>query len=296
MVAGTMKKKRGKRGNRIPKANSAVRRLAGGDRWGTIFPTVEEMLPMWEEYEKDHQNQRLRNRIAEHYIPAVRYFVGSRFGSDPIYGNVIDDLFTEAAVAMMTAVERFRHTDGNQFWTFAQVRVQGACYDYLRTLSDLTRTQLERTKSIEKFREDWRVAEGTYPTDDVVSKCLGVDLEEIEWLRNWERPGYLSAMVKNGQSECRNVDLAMLVHDPVDHTESVEIDDFVKLACRGMTDVEQAIIVENLFQETSTLKVIGQKFALSESRVSQIKSNLIPRLRDLFTKRRDEIPTCLVKG
>lgn len=269
-----------------------------------MVPAAEIVGPVWESYQADKTNQSLRNKLAEIYYPSMEYLIRSRFGLNPRWKDTVDDLLTESGIALLECIERFRPLENNTFWTFAGRRVLGACVDYLRENSALSRLRITQTNQIKEAEEFYFASHGVRATDADVANATDIPVRIVNWLRTWRNPASLDALATNLTGyEKHDTSRVLVPHqhqfegDSRPPCESLEIEDWVAFLCRGFNELEQAIIVENLYRETTTLKQIGEQFGISESRCSQVKKDLIKRIREKHEARRtDELPTCLIRG
>jgi RNA polymerase sigma factor for flagellar operon FliA len=274
-----------------------------GKTWLSLLPPQDVVDPLWDKYSQDRENQTLRNQLTGMYLPMVEHVVRCWYRGNPSYANIYDDIMIEASIAAMESVERFDPMLNNQFWTFAVRRVRGAIIDFVRRVSHLNRSQIQKKPVVEEFRRLWIAANGVEPKYEEIAKGLHMREDLVRLILEFRSPARLdanSAKIDGVYTEQpgRGRSLVDDLHgsDPTP-SEAAELNDFVRHACVGCTDVEAAIIVDNLCYETATLKQIGERFGLSESRVSQIATKLLlPRLRERFAGRYDLIPTVFTKG
>lgn len=193
----------------------------------------------------------------------------------------VDDLINVGLVGLMDAAERFDAARGFKFQTFAEFRIRGAMIDELRRQDWVPRGARERSKDYKKFCESFREEHGREPNQAELSKALGISIKKVAEL---EQMG--------GQSQ--------LVHAEdlgpnalTDISEEIEID-FSPFAAANQKDMrkvlegvmhqlperEQAVLSFYYFQELS-LKEIGSKMGITESRVSQLHSRAISLLKDI---------------
>lgn len=268
-----------------------------------MVPAAEIVGPVWESYQADKTNQGLRNKLAEIYYPSMEYLVDSRFGTHPRWKDRIDDFRIEGGIALLECIERFQPSENNTFWTYAHRRVLGRCFDYLRQHSDLSRLRIVQSGIIRQAQEQHFAKHGVKATSEEIAAITDIPLAMVRFLRKWRNPISLNAKSSwltgyedhyDGKDITPESEVKCNFDDPC---ESLEIEEWVAFLCRGFNELEQMIIVENLYRETTTLKQIGEQFGISESRCSQVKKDLIKRIREKHEARRyDELPTCLIRG
>jgi RNA polymerase sigma factor for flagellar operon FliA len=236
-------------------------------------------------YEQEAQRSAAQSRdeLIVSHLPLVKFLVGRIASQLPPHLDQ-EDLMSAAVIGLITAAERFDPTRGVQFKTFAEQRIRGTIIDELRSQDWLTRSLRDKFKKLEKEFVLLEHQLGRNPTSEEVAAALkmSVDeyfqmLEEIHLLsfvsldESWEDDdgspfGLLDILadtsIENPQSQL----MARQMLDSL--TESIE----------ALPEKERLVITLYYYEELN-LKEIGAVLELSESRISQLHSQAIVRLR-----------------
>lgn len=184
--------------------------------------------------------------------------------------ELADELFVAGLSGLMEAHQKFEKNRGLKFWTYACPRVRGAMLDWLRGQDVVPRLVRSMTRQRKEMEEKLRTTD-----EETIQKALG-----------WTRKQYIDSFPMKAESVDKVLfetdggrvqalkDLAVSC-DPECKTDFI---DRLKEAFRGLSATEITIIRLYWF-EGETMKVIGEWFGLSESRVSQIHSQILARLR-----------------
>src|ERR1700688_5107069 len=133
----------------------------------------EDVAQIWQTFKADSNNQELRNRLVEMYLPLVKYN-GERIWSRLPEGVELDDLISAGVFGLMDAIDAFDLSRGVKFETYCVPRIRGAMLDELRTMDWVPR--LVRSKA-SKLNESIKVLEarlGRSPTEIELSEQMGI--------------------------------------------------------------------------------------------------------------------------
>ncbi|HSV32206.1 MAG TPA: FliA/WhiG family RNA polymerase sigma factor [Atribacteraceae bacterium] len=224
---------------------------------------------------------RKRERLIEHYLYLVKIAIGRLLYTLPSYIDR-EDLESYGIIGLLQALERFRPERGLKFETYALSRIRGAVIDYLRSLDPMTRGQ---RKTFKKVMETWQKLQkekGRDPTLEEVSGDMNITVEEVSWVI--ER--YKSSILFSLEQE-NNEDGRLLGDDLPDETprfnpqeilENRELMEFLGQAIDDLPERDR-LCVALYYYEGLTLKEIGSILEVGESRVSQILSRSLLKLR-----------------
>jgi RNA polymerase sigma factor for flagellar operon FliA len=284
-------------------------------------PVPPEVLAMWAKYaelkaalgvakdnvEKDdagaeeqkelkrakHRVEALRNRLMENYLHLVRY------NAERIHQKLpdevdLDDLMSAGVFGLMDAIEGFRLDKGVKFETFSAPRIRGAILDELRSMDWVPRLVRSRAHKLSNANYELEATLGRAPTAEESAQKMGVDSEEFNKIhRDAQAVGVVSLSRKwfetDGSKDVREIDVLedKKGKDPV---RDLAKKDLKELMCRGLTRAERLIVILYYFEEM-TMKEIGATLDLSESRVSQMHSGIITRLKNAMDDRQGEMAT-----
>ena len=248
--------------------------------------TSEALQSMWREYKRT-SSVTLRNRLVEAYLPLVD-FLSERIAERLPRCVDVDEVRSAGVLGLMDAVEGFDINRGIKFETYCSLRVRGSILDDLRARDWVPR--LVRTRA-QKFAVAVRKLQGELgrkPTPDEVMADLQLGREEFDVLqRDLARLViYSLSQTDVGDDEAReHGHFSELVDrrnpDPVDELQKQEATGVVLSA---LEPKERRILGLYYFQGL-TMREIGRRMGLSESRVCQIHGEALSRLRRDFAER-----------
>ncbi len=244
----------------------------------------------WTALKLDPSNQDLRNILIERYLPLVRYNADRVWAKLPD-GVDLNDLISAGVFGLMDAIEAFDMTRGVKFETYCVPRIRGAMLDELRTMDWVPRLVRSKASKMEAARKQAEAEFGRPPTDGEIAVKLELPLTEFEKMKaEASAVGLVSLNKKwyetDSYKDVREIDI---VEDSKgeDPTRGIQKRDLMKLVTKGLNRNERLIIILYYYEEL-TMKEIGQTLGLSESRVSQMHSSIVARLKDQLRRRRPE--------
>ena len=195
----------------------------------------------------------------------------------------LEDLVSSGTIGLIRAVESFEDKEGSSFKRYAKQRIRGSIIDELRKMDILPRGVRKRRRRIEWAIADLTAKLGKRPQEVEIADELGVT---VETYRHWEREGNLADLIDNGGTKVRfdgRVDglEGFLQGGAVGGASSVEHDDLlehVEEVLRTLPERER-LVISLYYYEELTMKEIGKVLHISESRVSQIHSEVLAKLR-----------------
>ncbi len=252
--------------------------------------TEEQLTEVWVDYKKDQTDQHLRNTLMERYLPLVRYNA-ERVWSKLPDGVDLNDLISAGVFGLMDAIEAFDMERGVKFETYCVPRIRGAMLDELRTMDWVPRLVRSKASKLEAARKQAEVELGYSPSDSDIAAKLQISAEEYDRLKAEASAVNLVSLNKkwyetDSYKDVREVDILedMKGEDP---TNGIQKRDLMKLVTKGLNRNERLIIILYYYEEL-TMKEIGNTLGLSESRVSQMHSSIVLRLKEQLGRRRPE--------
>lgn len=243
--------------------------------------------PLWRSYKKSRDIQ-LRDQLVESYAHLVRYAV-ERVGAilpRPVYHDRRDDMISAGFVGLMDAVDKFKPALGIKFETYGSRRIHGSVLDELRRFDWAPRRLRRRGREIEHAFRQVEARTGHSAETHEVAEFLGTTTEvlshELDEIRTCS-VGSLDSFVVTARDGSAIARLDSVVADsstplPDKHLEEEEkINNLAKLIA-DLPEVE-AKVLAFYYQEGLTLKEIGSLLGVSESRISQIRTQAVLRLR-----------------
>jgi RNA polymerase sigma factor for flagellar operon FliA len=244
----------------------------------------------WAEY-FESRNEAARNKLMEHYLPIVRYAAERLHAKLPDEVDV-DDLISSGIFGLMDAINAYDPERGVKFETYCAPRIRGAILDELRSLDWVPRLVRNRAHKLSKATQTLEAQLGRTPQEKELAKEMRISMKEFKKLRRDANAIGMVSLNRKWFETDSNKDVREL--DVLEDERSVnpfrnaEERDIKELITRGLSRAERLIIVLYYFEEM-TMKEIGETLDLSESRVSQMHSAVLVRLRSQLEKRKKEL-------
>lgn len=239
-----------------------------------------DVARLWVEFKKT-ADQQLRNRLMERYLPLVRHQaerIYARLPSEVEY----DDLVSAGVFGLMDAIDAFDLSRGVKFETYCIQRIRGAIFDELRNMDWVPRLVRNRLHKLDRASTELHFTLGRRPTDAELAERLEMAWPDYAKLRREATAAVqvsLSRKYEENDSQRDLCEIDVLVdrrgRDPLAETQKRDLKEFMS---RGLTRAERLILILYYYEEL-TMKEIGATLALSESRVSQLHSTVMGRLR-----------------
>ncbi|MBI4717312.1 MAG: FliA/WhiG family RNA polymerase sigma factor [Planctomycetes bacterium] len=249
-----------------------------------------DISSVWRKY-KLSGGRALRNAIMENYLPIVRYNA-ERIGAKLPDEVDRDDLVSAGIFGLMDAIESFDLERGVKFETFCAPRIRGAILDELRSLDWVPRLVRTRAHQIERLSRELEATLGRAPHSWELAQRLNVSLPEFEKiLREATSVAQISLSRTYGETDSRKeVTEIDVIEDKRGRNPLAEIQrrDLKELITRGLSRAERLILILYYYEEM-TMKEIGATLDLSESRVSQMHSSILTRLKTQLQNRDREL-------
>jgi RNA polymerase sigma factor FliA len=243
-----------------------------------------ELRDLWRRYKGDG-DAGARERLVVAYSPMVK-FVAGRLGAG-LPSHVDDaDLISYGLMGLIGAIERFDPERGIKFETFAMTRIRGAIIDELRSLDWVPRSVRSRAREIEAAQAKREHELQRAPTEEELASKLGIDEQELQssLLEIANSSVYaLDELWTVSDSSGDQVSLLDTIKDPraddpQESLDSSEIKDRLTDAIGSLPEREQ-LVVALYYYENLTLREIGEVLGVTESRVSQLHTKAVMRLK-----------------
>jgi len=243
-----------------------------------------ELRDLWRRY-KDQGDDTARERLVVAYSPMVK-FVAGRLGAG-LPSHVEDaDLISYGLVGLIGAIERFEPERGIKFETFAMTRIRGAIIDELRSLDWVPRSVRSRAREIEQVQAKLEHELQRAPSEAELADKLNMTEEELQGalLEIANSSVYaLDELWTVSDSSGDQVSLLDTIADegaadPQEALATTEVKDRLTEAIGGLPEREQ-LVVALYYYENLTLREIGEVLGVTESRVSQLHTKAVMRLK-----------------
>jgi RNA polymerase sigma factor FliA len=244
---------------------------------------------IWLKYKK-HPTQQLRNTLMESYLHLVRY------NAERIHVKLpdeveLDDLMSAGIFGLMDAIDAFDLERGVKFETYCAPRIRGAILDELRSMDWVPRLVRSRAHKLETATKQLEVELGRSPTSEEIARRLRIPMAEFEKIaKDASAVGVVSLSRKwfetDSNKDVREIDV-LEDKKGANPVREIQRKDLKDLITKGLSRAERLIIILYYFEEM-TMKEIGATLDLSESRVSQMHSSILARLKAQMQNKKKE--------
>ena len=245
----------------------------------------EPNYPIWVRLREGDRGAR--DELVVRYAPLVKYVIGRMAISLPAAMDS-DDVLSAGTVGLLHAIDRFDPDQGVRFETYALQRIRGAIIDTIRSLSPLSRGAGRRARLLDETTALLAQRLGRAPTQDELARELGVDQAELGRMLLESAHVIVSLDGANGggDDEGEVQSLRDLLHDP-DEAATDEVVEENELVDRLSSAIDSLpprdrLVLNLYYHEELTLKEISRVIEVSESRVSQIHTAAVMKLRALL--------------
>jgi RNA polymerase sigma factor for flagellar operon FliA len=249
-----------------------------------------ELTRVWRQFKKSNDST-LRNRLMEEFLPLVKYNA-ERIGAKLPDEVENDDLVSAGVFGLMDAINAFDLKRGVKFETYCAPRIRGAILDELRSMDWVPRLVRSRANKLERVSRELECTLGRSPSEPEIAERLKLPAGELEkLLRDATAVTQVSLSRKYNESDSnKDVSEIDVIEDKRgrDPVQEIHRKDLKDLITRGLTRAERLILVLYYYEEM-TMKEIGATLDLSESRVSQMHSAILKRLKDQLDARKKEL-------
>jgi RNA polymerase sigma factor for flagellar operon FliA len=257
-----------------------LRRVSRDQKFRT-FPDEKTLGAGWRAF-KASPNDELRNRLVEHYLYLVR-FAAERIRAKLPDEVDVDDLMSAGTFGLVDAIDAFDLGRGVKFETYCAPRIRGAILDELRSMDWVPRLVRHRAHKLNEAMHALEAELGRIPTEEEIARRLKLPPDQFDkLLRDANAVSLVSLSQKFGDSgserDVAEIDIVPDEQscDPVAEAQKADVKDLIT---HELSRAERLIIVL-YYYEQMTMKEIGATLDLSESRVSQMHSAIIGRLRE----------------
>ena len=226
-----------------------------------------------------------REAVIKEYAPMVKY-VANRIAMRLPPHVEVDDLISVGVLGLIDAIDKYDSTRGAKFKTYAEFRVRGAILDELRSMDWVPRSVRQKASSMDGVVQKLQNKLGRRPEDDEVAEEMGVSLDELFTTLNETKSMPILSLEDLGIAKESGEQQSLLDclagkndADPQTHLRLVELKEIIAKAIDTLPEKER-LMISLYYYEELTMKEIGGVLGITESRVSQIHSKAVFRLRN----------------
>ncbi len=248
-----------------------------------------ELRDLWKRY-KGAGDERARERLVVAYSPLVKYVAGRMASGLPAHVDEAD-LISYGLVGLINAIERFELAREIKFETYAITRIKGAIIDELRSLDWVPRSVRSRAREIEKANSKLEHRLQRAPSDEEMAAELKITVQEFQDSLLQISNSTIAALDELWTVSDSSGDQISLLDtiqdpdapDPAAAMDQTELKDRVADAISRLPEREK-LVVALYYYENLTLREIGEVLGVTESRISQLHTKAVLRLRSPLTE------------
>lgn len=224
----------------------------------------------------------IREKIILEYAPLVKVVAG-RLSMYLGYNVEYEDLVSYGIFGLIDAIDKFDYMKEVKFETYASLRIRGAILDQIRKMDWIPRTIRQRQKKIDAVIREVEQNTGHAATDEEIARGLGISEDEyLDWQSQMKITGVVSLNEYMEQGSDVSQDsgrhTAARFEAPEEHVEKEELTKVLGEALQLLTEKEQKVITLYYYEEL-TLKEISNILEVSESRVSQLHTRALQKMK-----------------
>ncbi len=234
---------------------------------------------LWEEYGKSRKSE-LRDKLIIEYAPLVKIVAG-RLSMYLGYNVEYDDLVGYGVFGLIDAIDKFDYGKGIKFETYASLRIRGAILDQIRKMDWIPRSLRQKQKKIDAAVTKLESELGRPATEEEIAEELGIDMEEYV---TWQGQTKVSNLVSldeflevTGEKGIEPVKVSRF-EQPEDMVLKAELKERLIESLESLTEKEKKVILLYYYEEL-TLKEISLILEVSESRVSQLHTKALHKMK-----------------
>lgn len=240
---------------------------------------IDNKERLWMEYSHSKTSE-IREQIIIEYVPLVKIVAGRLsiyLGSNVEY----DDLVGYGIFGLIDAIDKFDYGKGNKFETYASLRIRGSILDQIRKMDWIPRSVRQKQKSIEAAIKKLELEKGVNYSDEDIAAELGIDCDEYNtWVSqtNIANISSLEDYIEQGNEIKSSVNPSYMKIQPENVVEEKELKQAMSDALEALTEKERMVVVLYYYEEL-TLKEISKVMEVSESRISQLHSKALKKMK-----------------
>jgi RNA polymerase sigma factor for flagellar operon FliA len=247
---------------------------------------VEDTQSLWRQYKARPADKALRDRLILTYAPLVKYVAG-RLGSGLPAHVDDDDLISYGLLGLIGAIERYDPDRDVKFETYAIARIKGSIIDELRAMDWVPRSVRARARDIERAIAELEKKLHRAPTDEEIADKVGITTEELEDSLTDISRSSIAALDElwtvntgGGGDQIALIDTIEDTEapDPQGSLSETEMKEAIGEAIARLPEREKLVVTLYYYEEL-TLREIGEVLGVTESRVSQLHTKAVLRLK-----------------
>lgn len=236
-------------------------------------------VKLWDDYAKT-KSPEIREKIILEYAPLVKLVAG-RLSMYLGYNVEYDDLVSYGIFGLIDAIDKYDNMKAVKFETYASLRIRGAILDQIRKMDWIPRTIRQKQKKIDTAIKEIEASMGRAATDEEIAKSLGISEDEYtDWQSQMKITGVVSLneFMESGSEVPAEQNNQHRFESPEEVIEKEELKQVLAQALELLTEKEKKVILLYYYEDL-TLKEISNVLEVSESRISQLHTRALQKLK-----------------
>ena len=234
---------------------------------------------IWEEYSAK-RTAALREQLILEYVGLVKIVAG-KLSMYLGYNVEYDDLVGYGTLGLIDAIDKFDYDKGVKFETYASLRIRGAILDQVRKMDWIPRSLRQKQKQLDAVYQKIEAKTGRMATEEEVAQALGLTMDELANMQAQAQVGSLLSLdecMENGEPHLEDAETSEDYVQPERIMERRELKEILTRTLKELTEKEQKVIFLYYFEEL-TLKEISAVLEVTESRISQLHTRALQKMR-----------------
>ncbi|MCH8303505.1 MAG: FliA/WhiG family RNA polymerase sigma factor [Candidatus Marinimicrobia bacterium] len=247
-----------------------------------VKTTENSANSLWESF-SETRNDKIREKLLFQYLPLVKQIAGGIIGKLPASVS-IDELIDAGVIGLLESIDRYDIQASVKFETYAFTRVRGAMMDELRKMDWAPRSLREKTKRLDEAHRVLASKFGRQPSNEEIADHLKISLDKFHQISKEVgavNPISLDKEIFSGTGESTNLYDIVEEKDVITPLKSLEDKELKSLMVKEIEKLprNEKLVIALYYYEELTLREIGDILNLSESRISQIHSKVVKKLK-----------------
>ncbi|MBD5546540.1 MAG: FliA/WhiG family RNA polymerase sigma factor [Lachnospiraceae bacterium] len=234
---------------------------------------------LWESYAKT-KSLEIREKLILEYAPLVKLVAG-RLSMYLGYNVEYDDLVSYGIFGLIDAIDKFDSMKAVKFETYASLRIRGAILDQIRKMDWIPRTIRQKQKKIDGAIKEIETATGRAATDEEIAANLGISGDDyLAWQSQMKITNVVSLneFMESGSEVPAEQTEQRRFEGPEEVIEKAELKKILQQALELLTEKEKKVILLYYYEDL-TLKEISNVLEVSESRISQLHTRALQKMK-----------------
>ncbi len=252
-----------------------------GEKAAAEKSTDEKTMALWQLY-REQPTTELRNEIVLQYTGLVKKIVLRFKGSYNNFGQ-LDDMVNQGMIVLIDAVEKFDPELGNKFETFATLKIRGAVIDFMRKQDWVPRSQRSLSRVLEETYGELYAALEREPSEAEIAAKMGISEANLQKILQQRHNSIVLSYEEAINEKMMEVSPLITEERADDSPESTILFEELKIKLGEAIDQlkeKERLVVSLYYYENLKLKEIAEVLGVTESRVSQIHSQAMIKMRN----------------